>query len=110
MPSTRVLPRRVRPSPCCQPPPPHVGLPLELQAKISRAFVDGEPVGSLTREHRLQNHAVPADGAPAPRPPGRTGSSDRLWRPRVAGEARPAVAVPVGATTFRGRALRRPAQ
>ena len=31
--------------------------------KISRAFVDGEPVGSLTREHhRRQHHAVLADG------------------------------------------------
>ena len=31
--------------------------------KISRAFVDGEPVGNLTREqHRRRHHAVLADG------------------------------------------------
>ena len=43
--------------------------------KISRAFVDGEPVGNLTRDkHRRQHHAVLADG------------HRRLGRPVVLGD------------------------
>ena len=41
--------------------------------KISRAFVDGQPSGNLTRDHILDNITVYWLTAPGPRRPGRTG-------------------------------------
>ena len=71
--------------------------------KISRAFVDGEPVGNLTRDSVVDNitlHWLTGTGASAAR---------WLWEfgravaaAGAAGEAPPAVSVPVGFTTFPG--------
>jgi pimeloyl-ACP methyl ester carboxylesterase len=71
--------------------------------KISRAFVDGEPVGNLTRDSIVDNitlHWLTGTGASAAR---------WLWEfgravaaAGAAGEAPPAVSVPVGFTTFPG--------
>jgi len=71
--------------------------------KISRAFVNGEPVGSLTRESIVDNitlYWLTGTGASAARWYWEFGQA--LAAPRAAGEARPAVAVPVGFTTFPG--------
>jgi pimeloyl-ACP methyl ester carboxylesterase len=56
--------------------------------KISRAFVDGEPVGNLTRDHILDNITLYW----------LTGTAASL----ASGQAPPAVTVPVGFTTFPG--------
>jgi pimeloyl-ACP methyl ester carboxylesterase len=67
--------------------------------KISRAFVDGEPVGNLTREHIVDNitlYWLTGTGASAVRWFWETG------RAQAAGQAPPAVSVPVGFTTFPG--------
>jgi pimeloyl-ACP methyl ester carboxylesterase len=69
--------------------------------KISRAFVDGEPVGNLTRDNIVDNitlYWLTGTGASAPRwfwESGRAAAG-------AAGQAPPAVAVPVGFTTFPG--------
>jgi pimeloyl-ACP methyl ester carboxylesterase len=71
--------------------------------KISGAFVDGEPVGNLTRESIVDNitlYWLTRTGASAARWYWEFGQT--LAAPRAAGEARPAVAVPVGFTTFPG--------
>ncbi|MFI6013324.1 epoxide hydrolase family protein [Streptomyces sp. NPDC051243] len=71
--------------------------------KISRAFVDGEPVGNLTRDHILDNITLYWLTG--------TGTSAAQWywefgralaAARTAGQAPPAVSVPVGFTTFHG--------
>jgi pimeloyl-ACP methyl ester carboxylesterase len=71
--------------------------------KISRAFVDGEPVGSLTRDSIVDNITLYWLT--------RTGASAARWYwefgrflagARAAGQAPPAVSVPVGFTTFPG--------
>ena len=69
--------------------------------KISRAFVGGEPVGSLTRESIVDNITLYWLTG--------TGTSDARWYwefgqflARAAGKAPPAVSVPVGFTTFPG--------
>ncbi len=69
--------------------------------KISRAFVDGEPVSNLTRDHILDNislYWLTGTGASAARWYWETGRAVA----RTAGQAPPAVSVPVGFTTFPG--------
>jgi pimeloyl-ACP methyl ester carboxylesterase len=71
--------------------------------KISRAFVDGEPVGNLTRDNILDNitlYWLTGSGASAARWYWEFGRF--LAAAGAAGQAPPAVAVPVGFTTFPG--------
>jgi pimeloyl-ACP methyl ester carboxylesterase len=77
--------------------------------KISRAFVDGEPVGNLTRDHILDNvtlYWLTGTGASA----GRSYWEDGLARAQAAasGQAPPPVSVPVGFTTFPGEIWQSP--
>jgi pimeloyl-ACP methyl ester carboxylesterase len=71
--------------------------------KISRAFVDGEPVGNLTRDNILDNITLYWLTG--------TGASSARWywefgrflaAAEAAGQAPPPVSVPVGFTTFPG--------
>jgi pimeloyl-ACP methyl ester carboxylesterase len=69
--------------------------------KISRAFVDGEPVGKLTRESIVDNitlYWLTGTGTSAARWYWENGQAAA----RAAGQARPPVSVPVGFTTFPG--------
>jgi pimeloyl-ACP methyl ester carboxylesterase len=69
--------------------------------KISRAFVDGQPAGNLTRDHILDNitlYWLTGTGASAVRWFWETGRAAA----RAAGQPPPAVSVPVGFTTFPG--------
>ncbi|TWF80295.1 pimeloyl-ACP methyl ester carboxylesterase [Pseudonocardia hierapolitana] len=69
--------------------------------KIARAFVGGEPVGNLTRDHILDNitlYWLTGTGASAARWYWEFGRALAA----AAGQAPPAVAVPVGFTTFPG--------
>jgi len=71
--------------------------------KISRAFVDGGPVGNLTRDNILDNitlYWLTGTGASAARWYWEFGRA--LAAARTAGQAPPAVSVPVGFTTFPG--------
>jgi pimeloyl-ACP methyl ester carboxylesterase len=71
--------------------------------KISRAFVDGEPVGNLTRDNIVDNitlYWLTGTGASAPRWFWESGRAQAAAG--AAGQAPPAVAVPVGFTTFPG--------
>jgi pimeloyl-ACP methyl ester carboxylesterase len=71
--------------------------------KISRAFVDGEPVGNLTREHILDNitlYWLTGTGASAARSYWEDGQA--LAQARASGQAPPEVSVPVGFTVFPG--------
>jgi pimeloyl-ACP methyl ester carboxylesterase len=71
--------------------------------KISRAFVDGEPVGNLTRDTIVDNitlYWLTGTGASAARWYWEFGRA--LVAARAAGQAPPAVSVPVGFTTFPG--------
>jgi len=71
--------------------------------KISRAFVDGKPVGNLTRDHIVDNitlYWLTGTGASAARWYWETGRA--VAAARAAGEVPPAVSVPVGFTTFPG--------
>jgi pimeloyl-ACP methyl ester carboxylesterase len=71
--------------------------------KISRAFVDGEPVGNLTRGHILDNitlYWLTGTGASAARWYWEFGRF--VAAAEAAGQAPPAVSVPVGFTTFPG--------
>jgi pimeloyl-ACP methyl ester carboxylesterase len=75
--------------------------------KISRAFVDGKPVGNLTRDDILDNvtlYWVTGTGASAARSYWEGGRAAAL----AAGKAPPAVTVPVGFTTFPGEIFRAP--
>ena len=70
--------------------------------KISRAFVDGQPSGNLTRDHILDNitlYWLTGTGASAARSYWESGRARRS-RPRPA--APPTVKLPVGFTTFPG--------
>ncbi|HEY6743978.1 MAG TPA: epoxide hydrolase, partial [Lapillicoccus sp.] len=75
--------------------------------KISRAFVDGQPSGQLTRDSVLDNitlYWLTGTGASAARiywENGRAGAA-------AAGDAPPDVTVPVGFTTFPGEIFRAP--
>ena len=71
--------------------------------KISRAFVDGEPVGGLTRESVLDNimlYWLTGTSASAARSYWEDGRA--LAAAIASGQAPPAVSVPVGFTTFPG--------
>jgi pimeloyl-ACP methyl ester carboxylesterase len=75
--------------------------------KISRAFVDGQPTGNLTRENIVDNitlYWLTGTGASAARWYWETGQAAA----RVAGKTPPAVAVPVGFTTFPGEIFAAP--
>jgi pimeloyl-ACP methyl ester carboxylesterase len=77
--------------------------------KISRAFVDGRPAGNLTRDHIVDNitlHWLTGTGASAARCYWEDWGVDG-FKAR-AGQALPAVAVPVGFTTFPGEVWRSP--
>ncbi len=71
--------------------------------KISRAFVDGEPVGSLTRESIVDNitlYWLTGTAASAARSYWEDGRA--LAAALASGQAPPAVSVPVGFTAFPG--------
>ncbi|WP_052745711.1 epoxide hydrolase family protein [Allosalinactinospora lopnorensis] len=71
--------------------------------KISRAFVDGEPVGNLTRDDIVDNitlYWLTGTGTSAARWYWEFGRAQAAAR--AVGQAPPAVSVPVGFTTFPG--------
>jgi hypothetical protein len=75
--------------------------------KISRAFVDGQPSGGLTRDHILDNITVywlTGTGASAARSYWESGRAQA----RAAGQAPAEVKLPVGFTTFPGEIFRAP--
>ena len=75
--------------------------------KISRAFVDGQPTGNLTRDHILDNvtlYWLTGTGASAARSYWEGGRAAAL----AAGQAPPAVSLPVAFTTFPGEIFRAP--
>jgi pimeloyl-ACP methyl ester carboxylesterase len=77
--------------------------------KISRAFVDGEPVGNLTRETIVDNitlYWLTGTGASAARWYWEFGRFAAAAQ--AAGQAPPAVSVPVGFTTFPGEIFTAP--
>jgi pimeloyl-ACP methyl ester carboxylesterase len=77
--------------------------------KISRAFVDGEPVGNLTREHIVDNIALywlTGTGAPAARSYWEDGRARA--EAAASGQPPPDVSLPVGFTTFPGELWRTP--
>jgi pimeloyl-ACP methyl ester carboxylesterase len=77
--------------------------------KISRAFLDGQPSGALTRDHILDNitlYWLTATGASAARSYWEGGQAQA--RAAAAGQVPPAVALPVGFTTFPGEIFRAP--
>jgi pimeloyl-ACP methyl ester carboxylesterase len=77
--------------------------------KISGAFVDGEPVGNLTRETIVDNitlYWLTGTGASAARSYWEDGQA--LAQARVSGQAPPEVSVPVGFSTFPGEIWRTP--
>jgi len=77
--------------------------------KISRAFVDGEPVGNLTRESIVDNitlYWLTGTGASAARWYWETGRAQAAAG--AAGQAPPPVSVPVGFTTFPGEIFAAP--
>jgi pimeloyl-ACP methyl ester carboxylesterase len=75
--------------------------------KISRAFVDGQPSGGLTRDHILDNittYWLTGTGASAARSYWEAGRAQAL----AAGQAQPEVKLPVGFTTFPDEIFRAP--
>jgi pimeloyl-ACP methyl ester carboxylesterase len=77
--------------------------------KISRAFVDGQPAGNLTREQIVDNitlYWLTGTGASAAR--SYWDSYGVAASAAAAGQAPPEVAVPVGFTTFPGEIWRTP--
>jgi pimeloyl-ACP methyl ester carboxylesterase len=77
--------------------------------KISRAFVDGEPVGNLTREHIVDNitlYWLTGTGASAARSYWEDGKAQA--EALAAGQAPPDVSLPVGFTAFPGEIWRTP--
>src|SRR5215813_6154750 len=77
--------------------------------KISRAFVDGKPVGNLTRDNILDNitlYWLTGTGASS----ARSYWEDALARDQItaSGQAPPQVSLPVGFTTFPGEVWRTP--
>jgi len=75
--------------------------------KISRAFLDGRPVGGLTRDHILDNitlYWLTATGASAARSYWEGGRAAAL----AAGQTPPPVSIRVGFTTFPGEIFRAP--
>jgi pimeloyl-ACP methyl ester carboxylesterase len=77
--------------------------------KISRAFVDDQPTGGLTRDHIVDNitlYWLTGTGASAARWYWELGQAQA--KARAAGQAPPEVALPVGFTTFPGEIFRAP--
>jgi pimeloyl-ACP methyl ester carboxylesterase len=77
--------------------------------KIASAFVDGEPVGNLTRDHILDNitlYWLTGTGASAARSYWEDGKA--AAEARASGKAPPPVKVPVGFTTFPGEIWKTP--
>jgi pimeloyl-ACP methyl ester carboxylesterase len=77
--------------------------------KISRAFVDGEPAGNLTRDHIVDNvtlYWLTGTGASAARSYWEDGKA--LAQALASGQAPPPVSLPVGFTTFPGEIWRTP--
>ena len=77
--------------------------------KISRAFVDGQPSGNLTRDHIVDNvtlYWLTGTGASAARSYWEDGQA--LAQARASGQAPPQVSLPVGFTTFPGEIWRSP--
>jgi len=75
--------------------------------KISSAFVDGQPVGNLTRDHILDNvtlYWLTATGASAARSYWEGGRAAAL----AAGKTPSVVSIPVGFTTFPGEIFQAP--
>jgi pimeloyl-ACP methyl ester carboxylesterase len=75
--------------------------------KISRAFLDGQPAGNLTRDHIVDNitlYWLTGTGASAARSYWEGGRARAL----AAGQAPPEVSLPVGFTTFPGEIWRSP--
>ena len=75
--------------------------------KISRAFVDGQPSGGLTRDHILDNITVywlTGTGASAARSYWESGRAQA----RAAGQPPPAVNLPVGFSAFPGEIFQAP--
>jgi pimeloyl-ACP methyl ester carboxylesterase len=75
--------------------------------KIARAFVDGQPVGNLTRDHIIDNvtlYWLTAAGASSARSYWEGGQAAA----RAAGKAPPPVSIPVGFTTFPGEIFQAP--
>jgi pimeloyl-ACP methyl ester carboxylesterase len=75
--------------------------------KISRAFVDGQPAGNLTRDHILDNvtlYWLTGTGASAARSYWESGRAAAA----AAGQAPPPVSLPVGFTTFPDEIFRAP--
>jgi pimeloyl-ACP methyl ester carboxylesterase len=71
--------------------------------KISRAFVDGQPSGNLTRDHILDNitlYWLTGTGASAARSYWESGQAQA--KAAAAGETPPQVTIPVGFTQFPG--------
>jgi pimeloyl-ACP methyl ester carboxylesterase len=69
--------------------------------KITRAFVDGQPAGNLTRDHILDNitlYWLTGTGASAARSYWESGRAQA--QAAAAGQAPPQVSIPVGFTTF----------
>jgi pimeloyl-ACP methyl ester carboxylesterase len=79
--------------------------------KMSRAFVDGQPVGNLTRDHVLDNITVywlTGTGASAARSYWESYGPDAPAAAAAAGQTPPPVTVPAGFTTFPGEIWRTP--
>jgi len=77
--------------------------------KISRAFVDGEPAGNLTRDNILDNitlYWLTGTGASAARSYWENGKAQA--QASASGQAPPEVSLPVGFTTFPGEIWRTP--
>jgi pimeloyl-ACP methyl ester carboxylesterase len=75
--------------------------------KISRAFVDGQPAGHLTRDNTLDNitlYWLTGTGASAARAYWESGRAQAA----AAGQAPPQVSLPVGFTTFPGEIFQAP--
>jgi pimeloyl-ACP methyl ester carboxylesterase len=75
--------------------------------KMSRAFVEGQPTGNLTRDHIVDNitlYWLTGTGASAARSYWENGRAAAL----AAGQAPPEVSIPVGFTTFPGEIWRTP--
>jgi pimeloyl-ACP methyl ester carboxylesterase len=75
--------------------------------KISRAFLDKQPAGQLTRERIVDNitlYWLTGTGASAAREYWETGQAVAA----AAGQAPPEVSIPVGFTTFPGEIYRAP--
>jgi len=77
--------------------------------KISRAFLEGQPSGNLTRDHVVDNitlYWLTGTGASAARWYWELGQAQA--KARAAGQAPPEVSIPAGFTTFPGEIFRAP--